>query len=88
MYGYSKNENEKLFTDYPIKEKKLKLKDKKSVMIMNTLPSKIDKTLNNFHKVTDNDVINTSGAQPRIIYKKKESKNTHTFDNKMKKKNG
>ena len=85
MYSYPKNENEKFFTDYPIKEKKSKSKNQKNNLIMKTLPSK-DDTLNNFHKITDNEIISTTGEQARIIYKKKESKNTHTFDNKMKKK--
>ena len=50
-------------------------------------PSTLIKDSNNFHKVTENNKISTSGEQPLLLYKKKEKKISHSFDYKMTKKN-
>ena len=49
--------------------------------------STLSKDANNFHKVTENNIISTSGEQPLLLYRKKEPKISHSFDYKMTKKN-
>ena len=50
-------------------------------------PATLTKDSTNFHKITENNIISTSGEQPLLIYKKKEPKISHSFDYKMTKKN-
>ena len=50
-------------------------------------PATLTKDSNNFHKITENNIINTFGDQPLLLYKKKEQKISHSFDYKMTKKN-
>ena len=50
-------------------------------------PATLIKDSNNFHKITENNIINTLGDQPLLLYKKKEQKISHSFDYKMTKKN-
>ena len=47
----------------------------------------LSKDPTNFHKITEHNIISTSGEQPLLIYKKKEPKISHSFDYKMTKKN-
>ena len=50
-------------------------------------PATLIKDSNNFHKITENNIISTSGEQPLLLFKKKEPKISHSFDYKMTKKN-
>ena len=50
-------------------------------------PSTLSKDSNDFHKITENNMISTSGEQPLLLFKKKEPKISHSFDYKMTKKN-
>ena len=50
-------------------------------------PATLIKDSNNFHKITENNIISTSGEQPLLLYRKKEPKISHSFDYKMTKKN-
>jgi hypothetical protein len=50
-------------------------------------PATLSKDSNNFHKITEDNIISTSGEQPLLLYRKKESKISHSFDYKMTKKN-
>ena len=49
-------------------------------------PSTLSKNINNLQKITENNIIRTSGEQPLLVYKKKESKTSQSFDYKMNKK--
>jgi len=49
-------------------------------------PAALSKNINNLQKITENNIIRTSGEQPLLIYKKKEGKASHSFDYKMNKK--
>ena len=50
-------------------------------------PSTLSKDGYNLQKITENNIISTSGEQPLLLYKKKENKISHSFDYKMTKKN-
>ena len=50
-------------------------------------PAALIKDSNNFHKINENNIISTSGEQPLLLYKKKETKTSHSFDYKMAKNN-
>ena len=49
-------------------------------------PSALSKNINNLQKITENNIIKTSGEQPLLVYKKKEGKTSQSFDYKMNKK--
>ena len=49
-------------------------------------PSALSKNINNLQKITENNIIRTTGEQPLLVYKKKEGKTSHSFDYKMSKK--
>ena len=50
-------------------------------------PSTLSKDGYNLQKITETNIISTSGEQPLLLYKKKENKISHSFDYKMTKKN-
>ena len=50
-------------------------------------PEMIYSDKRNFHRITGSNHINTTGEQPLILYKKKESRISHSFEYKMTKKN-
>ena len=49
--------------------------------------SALSRDCKDFKKISENNIVNTSGEQPLLLYKKKDNKISHSFDYKMTKKN-